>query len=268
MSTTTRATADPIGIDTPGPDSPALPGAIAQLGLMVQWQLRRSAQYLPLMIIVQILLAVATVVGYGLLAGDVDHAAGLYLATGAPTITLITIGLVMTPQSVLQSKTEGSLDWLHTLPVPREVFLFADLCIWTLIALPGAVIGAVAGTLAFGVHLAPTWWLIPAALLVSLTSASLGYAAGTLLHPTLAQLISQVLLFIVMLFTPISYPVERLPEWAQVIHQWLPLEPMALAIRGSLAPNEFSVQPRAWATLIVWCTFSVICAGLALRRRR
>jgi ABC-2 type transport system permease protein len=234
---------------------------------MVQWQLRRSRQYLPLMIIVQILLAVATVVGYGLLAGDVNHTAGLYLATGAPTITLITIGLVMTPQSVLQSKTEGSLDWLHTLPVPREVFLFADLCIWTVIALPGAIIGALAGAMSFHVDLAPTWWLIPAALLVSLTSASLGYAIGTLMQPTLAHLVSQVLLFIVMLFTPISFPIERLPHWAQTIHQWLPLEPMAQAIRGTLAPKDFSVEPHAWMTLITWCALAVIGAGLALRKR-
>ncbi len=267
MTTNTATRPDIDGRSHTALHAQTLPRSLGQLGLMMQWQLRRSAQYLPLMIIVQILLAVATVVGYGLLAGDVDHTAGLYLATGAPTITLITIGLVMTPQSVLQSKTEGSLDWLRTLPVPREVFLFADLCIWTLIALPGAVIGALAGSLAFGVHLTPTWWLIPAALLVSLTSASLGYAIGTLLHPTLAHLISQVLLFVVMLFTPISYPVGRLPDWAQAIHQWLPLEPMAQAIRGSLAPDEFGVQPSAWAVLTAWCVVAVICAGVALRRR-
>lgn len=267
MTTDTATRPDRSGRSHLGLHAQPLPGSLSQFGLMVQWQLRRSSSFLPLMIVVQILLAVATVVGYGLLAGEVGHTAGLYLATGAPTITLITIGLVMTPQSVLQSKTEGSLDWLRTLPVPREVFLLADLSIWTVIALPGAVVGALAGTLAFGVRLAPTWWLIPATLLVSLTSASLGYAIGTLMHPTLAHLVSQVLLFVVMLFTPISYPVDRLPGWAQAAHQWLPLEPMAQAIRGSLAPNEFSVAPRAWAVLTAWSVVAVICAGLALRRR-
>jgi ABC-2 type transport system permease protein len=77
---------------------------------------------------------------------------------------------------------------------------------------------ALAGVMSFHVGLAPTWWLIPAALLVSLTWASLGYAIGTLMQPTLAHLVSQVLLFIVMLFTPISFPIERLPQWAQAIH--------------------------------------------------
>ncbi|WP_028709051.1 ABC transporter permease [Propionicicella superfundia] len=238
-----------------------------QLGLMVQWQVRRSGQYLPLLVVVQVMLAVATVVGYGLLAGNPDRIAGLYLATGAPTITLITVGLVMTPQTVLQSKTEGSLDWLRTLPAPREVFLLADLVMWTLIALPGTVVGVVVGALTFGVTLSPTWWLVPSILLVSLVSASLGYAIGTLLPPTVAQLISQVLVFTVMLFTPISYPSERLPGWARILHEWLPLEPMAQAVRAGLAPQEFSIAPRSWIVLIVWCAISVLGAGLALRRR-
>lgn len=267
MSTTTAAlTRAPDG-STPARQISALRRTLDQLGLMVQWQLRRSGQYLPLLIVVQILLAVATVVGYGLLAGNVQHTAGLYLATGAPTITLISIGLVMTPQSVVQSKNEGSLDWLRTLPVPRLVFLLADLTMWTLIALPGAVIGAITGALAFGVELSPTWWLIPAVLLVSLTSASIGYAVGTLLPPMAAQLVSQVLLFIVMLFTPISYPTDRLPQWAQAVHEWLPLEPMAQTLRSSLASHEFNAQPRDWAVLGMWCAASVIGAAISLRKR-
>jgi len=259
--------ADPTTVAEAEADRPLLPRSLRQFGLMLQWQLRRSGQYLPLLIVVQIMMAVATVIGYGLLAGNVTGPAGLYLATGAPTITLITVGLVMTPQSTVQARTEGSLDWLRTLPVPREVFLLADLAMWTLIALPGTLIGVLAGAIAFHVTVALTWWLVPAVLLVSLTSASLGYAIGTLLQPMLAQLVSQVLIFIVMLFTPISYPAERLPEWAQTLHQWLPLEPMAQVMRSALAPSAFSTDARTWIVLSVWCAAAVLGAGAALRRR-
>ncbi|WP_159809817.1 ABC transporter permease [Cellulomonas citrea] len=239
----------------------------SQTGLLIQWQLRRSAQALPLLVLVQIMLSVATIAGYGLLVGHPDHLAGLYLATGAPTVALITVGLVMTPQMVTQSRTEGSLDWLRTLPVPRSLFLVADLTVWTLIALPGLVLGIVAGAVRYDVDLAPTWWLVPAALLVSLTAAAVGYAMASLLSPMVAQLMSQVLVFVVLLFTPISFPSDRMPGWAQDLHAWLPLEPMAQVIRAGLAPHDFTVPGRSWVVLIVWCLASVIGAGAALRKR-
>ena len=46
---------------------------LAQLGLMMQWQLRRMTESLPLLIVLQIMLALATVGGYGLLVGDTDR---------------------------------------------------------------------------------------------------------------------------------------------------------------------------------------------------
>ena len=48
-----------------------------------------------------------------------DETTILYLATGAPAITLITMGLVALPQVVAQAKTEGTLEYMRTLPVPR-----------------------------------------------------------------------------------------------------------------------------------------------------
>lgn len=238
-----------------------------QLGLMVQWQTRRRTQDLPLFMMLQVLIPVATIVGFGLLIGHPDRATGLYLVTGAPTIALISVGLVATPQFVGQARTEGSLDWMRTLPVPREIFLLADLVVWTVIALPGVVFGLIVGTLRFDVDLAPTWWLVPVALLVSLTAAAVGYAIACVMSPVLAQLMSQVLVFVVLLFTPISFPADRMPDWAQQAHAWLPLEPMAQVIRGGLAPHDYPVPGRSWVVLLAWCAASVLAARWALRRR-
>lgn len=95
--------------------------------------------------LVQIPLAVTTVLGYGLLVGTPPPEQALYLATGASTVTLVMVGLVTTPQLGAQARTEGSLDWMRTLPVARPVFLGADLALWTLIALPGMALGILAG---------------------------------------------------------------------------------------------------------------------------
>jgi ABC-2 type transport system permease protein len=235
--------------------------------LLLQWQLRRSLPYIPLLVVVQVALAVATVVGYGLLVGTPSPDVALYLATGAPTITLITVGLVMTPQMLAQAKTEGSLDWMRTLPVPRWTFLASDLLMWTLIALPGMVLGVVAGVLRFNVHLSIAPWVVLAALLVSLTSASVGYAMASVLPPMLAQLLTQVLIFVVLLFSPVSYPASRMPEWLQTVHQFLPIEPMAQLVRAGLANASFTVPGRSMVVLGVWVCVAVAAALTALRRR-
>lgn len=172
-------------VTAPGPTTSVLAAGHMpvrrQLPLLLQWQARRMASALPLLVLVQILLSVATVIGYGLLVGQPAPGEALFLATGAPTVSLVMVGLVMTPQLVVQSRAEGSADWMRTLPVRRELFLAADLLVWTLIALPGVVLGVLAGVLRFHVHLAPTLWLVPTALVVSLTAAAVGYAIAWLL---------------------------------------------------------------------------------------
>jgi ABC-2 type transport system permease protein len=235
--------------------------------LLAQWQFRRKSSFLPLLVVVQIAIAVATVVGYGLLVGNPTPEVALFLATGAPTITLITVGLVMTPQVLAQAKTEGSLDWLRTLPVPRSLFLASDLLLWTLLALPGLVLGVVAGVLRFDVDLSIAPWIFAAVLLISLTSAAVGYAMATLLPPLIAQLMTQLLVFVVLLFSPVSYPAERMPEWLQATHQFLPIEPMAQLMRAGLAHDTFTVPTQSVLVLSAWCILAVLAALAALRHR-
>ncbi len=241
--------------------------AVRQIGLFSQWQFRRQAQALPLLVVVQVFLAVTTIIGYGLLIGDPGPELALFLATGAPTVTLITVGLVMTPQMLATAKTEGSLDWMRTLPIPRSIFLASDLLVWTVIALPGMVLGIVAGVLRFDISLSVAPWIVGAALLISLTAAAIGYAMASLLKPMVAQLMTQVLVFVILLFSPVSYPRERMPEWLQTAHDWLPIEPMAQLMRAGLAQDDFRMPGRSLVVLCVWCAASVLAALAALRRR-
>jgi ABC-2 type transport system permease protein len=241
--------------------------AARQLGLLLQWQFRRTSQYLPLLVVVQVLLAVTTVLGYGLLVGTPLPEQALYLATGASTVTLVMVGLVMTPQMVAQARVEGSLDWMRTLPVARPLFLGADLALWTLIALPGMVLGVVAGALKFHIHLSLSPWLPVAAVVVSLTAACVGYAIACLLPPQVAQLVSQVLVFVVLLFSPVSFPASRLPGWLAQAHLWLPVQPMADAMRATLVSDRFTMPLRSTVVLAVWCVASIGVATWSLRKR-
>ncbi|WP_066464530.1 ABC transporter permease [Sanguibacter suarezii] len=241
--------------------------ALRQYGLLTQWQLRRQSASLPILVVVQALLAVGTVLGFGIIMGEMSGTAALFLATGAPTVTLITVGLVMAPQMLSQAKTEGSSAWMMTLPVPRLAFLAADLTVWTLVALPGTLLALLAGVARYDIELSIAAWALPAAVLVSLTAAAVGYAMAAVLPPTIAQLMTQLLIFAILLFSPITFPADRLPDWLADLHRVLPVEPMAELVRAGLAQDTFTVPASSVAVLVAWCAGSVALAAVALRRR-
>lgn len=253
---------------TRGTRTDRLPGDLLRTyALLVRWQALRLKGFLPLAIVVQSLFALGIVIGYPLLFPEIDPLTILFLATGAPAITLISMGLVAVPQVVAQARLAGSLEYIRSLPVARMVYLFADLTVWMAIVLPGVVFALAIGVLRFGLDLDVTPLVVPAFLLVALTSASVGYAMASVLPPTIAMLLTQVLVVFVLMFSPLNFPPERLPEWLQAIHAFLPVQAMGEVIRGTVASSTFPTTVGAWALLAAWCVGGLGIAYVTLRRR-
>lgn len=236
--------------------------ALRSYRLLVVWQGRRLRSFLLLGAAVQGLFSLGIVVGYPLLFPQIDHSTMLYLATGAPAIGLITMGLVAVPQLVGQARAEGTLDYMRSQPVARVVFLLADMTIWLFIVLPGIAFAVVVGSVRFGLALHPSPLVVPAALLVALTATSVGYAIASLLPQLLANLVSQVLVVFVLMFSPLNFPAERLPGWLATIHQVLPIQAMGEVLRGTLVAGAFPMTVGAFALLGIWCVGSF---GITLR---
>jgi ABC-2 type transport system permease protein len=99
-------------------------------------------------------------------------------------------------------------------------------------------------------------------LLVALTATTAGYALAYALPPTICHLITQALIFIALMFSPINYPASRMPGWLQRVHEVLPFQHMADVVRQTLdvPPGGIAVTP--FAVLAVWCA-----AGLAITMR-
>jgi ABC-2 type transport system permease protein len=241
--------------------------ALRSYTLLIRWQALRLKTFLPLAFVVQSLFAFGIVVGYPLFFPQIDDMTVLFLATGAPAVTLITMGVVVLPQVVAQSKLEGSLEFMRSLPVPRMAYLMADLSVWTAVVLPGVVFGVAVGAWAFDLALSISILIVPAVLLVVTTAAALGYAMASVLPPMMAMLLSQVLVFGVLLFSPINYPAERLPEWMQTIHSMLPVQAMGEVVRGSLAADIFPLTAAPFVTLAIWCAAALALSYLTLQRR-
>lgn len=231
-------------------------------GLMLRWNAIRMRVMLPLFAVVQVGLGIGVIVGFGYLLPTVDQTSALFLSTGGPTIGLITLGLVLAPQLVAQSRSEGAAEFDRTLPVPQMATLAADITGWVLAALPGIVISLVVATLRYHIVLSVSPLVVPAFMLVALTATAVGYSIAYGLPPVLVNLASQVLIFFTLLFSPVSFPVDRLPGWLQAVHVVLPIRYMAQVIRETLSVPTGGVSGTPFLILAAWAV-----AGLALTYR-
>jgi ABC-2 type transport system permease protein len=235
--------------------------------LLMRWNTIRLKYTLPLMLIVQTMLAIGIVIGFSFLMPSIDGGTALYLSTGAPTLGLITVGMVLAPQLVAQAKTEGTFDYNRTLPVPRTAILAADLTTWLATSLPGLILALLTATLRFDLNLTVSPLVIPAILLVAVTATAIGYAIAYAAPPTVTNLASQTIVFIALMFSPINFPADRLPTWLQTTQQGLPFQYMADAVRNTLTTPAGGVSAIPFAVLIAWCTVSSAITLQIMSRR-
>jgi ABC-2 type transport system permease protein len=238
-------------------------------GAMLRWEVMSSRLVLPVMLVVQILVGAGFVIGFGLLIPQVDEATALYLATGGVVQTLILIGLIVTPQLVAQRKTEGSYDYLWSLPTPRGAASLASTTVAALVAIPGVVATLLVAVWRFDVSFAVHPTVVPAILLTVACGSFLGMAAAHgIPNPQVTQLLTQLMIFFVIGFSPVFFPPDRLPDWLATLHDYLPVYPMTLAVRSSLTNDLAEMTASAWIVLSVWTIVGALITGIVLVRRK
>jgi ABC-2 type transport system permease protein len=236
--------------------------------LLLTWQALRKKTYLPLMMAVQTLFSLGIVLGYPLLFPTLDKQSIYLIATGAPAICMISVGLVGLPQTVGQERTEGSLAYMRSLPVPRLAYLMADLTVWLAIVIPGVALGVVVAAWRFGLDLQVSPMVVPAVLMVAITSACIGYAIASVLPYMLTVIITQAMVVFVFMFSPLTFLPEKLPGWMETIHRLLPIQAMGEVTRGSLAPQQFGLNMASFLTLAIWCVIGFGVTYVSMTRRR
>lgn len=251
------------------PLAPVRTGTVTALLALMRWSLASTGAMLPLIVIVQAMLAAGIILGFGLVIGDITPQGALFLSTGAPTILLLTIGLVIVPQGVSRARASGAFDYQRALPVARPLVMIVDLVVWALIALPGVAVGLLVARLRFDLTFSFDWpLLVFASLLVTTMATAVGYAIAVSMPPMPAQMLSQVLVFFVLLFSPITFPVEQLPQWFQMLHDVLPIRPAADLLRAGIAAESFTAELRDLLVLAAWTALGLVLTARALMRRR
>src|SRR5690606_38257085 len=211
-----------------------MPDSLRSYGLLLRWNILRSRSILPVSLVIQTLLSVGIVLGFSLLIPELDRTSALYLATGAPTVALISVVMVLAPQMVAQQRQRGWFDYQRAMPVPRLAMLAADATIWAAIALPGVVAAVAVAVLRFDLALAVSPLVVPAVLLAALVTVAIGYGIAYLTPPEVTTIVTNLVVIVALMFSPINYPPERMPDWLAAAHQVLPFQYLAQAVRETL----------------------------------
>jgi ABC-2 type transport system permease protein len=246
----------------------ALSGYARGYGLMIKWQLLSLRTILPFIVVVQMLIAGGTVYGFSYFYPQIDPLTAQYIVTGATTMTLITLGLVLVPQNAAQMKERGTFDYLWSLPVPRMVFLLADFTVWTLVVAPGVAMALLLGAHKYGFELHVSPMALPAFLLVALSAVAVGMAIAHLSpSPVLTGVITNVIIFSLFLFSPVNFPIERLPAGLEYVHRVLPVTYMADIVRGTLTTGLVDRLAVPFAVVGVWALASFALLFRVFTRR-
>ncbi len=236
--------------------------------MMTRWELNSLRLLLPLIVALQIVIGGGFALGIGLFFDEMPARNALFLATGVGVVTLITVGLVLGPQLVGNHKVAGTYDFLWSLPVPRTTQAAAWLTVNSIIALPGMVAALVIADWRYDLTFEVSWAIVPAVLLTITTATLVGYAfAHAIPKPMITQMITQLLIFMILGFSPINFPPENLPDWLVSVNEWLPFQHMAAVIRGALTDGLVDNVGTSYLILAVYMLASAMVAAWVIGRR-
>jgi ABC-2 type transport system permease protein len=92
-------------------------------------------------------------------------------------------------------------------------------------------------------------------------------AIASVLPYMLTVIITQAIVVLVFMFSPLTFLPSKLPAWLETIHSILPIQAMGEVTRGTIAPNEFGLPMGAFVVLAVWCVLGFGLTYAAMTRR-
>jgi len=236
---------------------------------MLRFDLASSRDWLLTFLIVQVLMGAGMALIYGFYLGDMPSAAATFVATGAPTLATMPLGMALLPGLIAVRKIDDTYDFMWSLPVPRTATAASSFTIFTLLGLPGFAVSLAIAGWRYDLDLRVSLWIVPAVLLASLMSTSVGFGVGHAVpDPTITNVITNFLVFLVLLFSPIAFPIENFPGWLATIHRVLPFWHMANVIRDALTDGLVDFVWRSYLVLGAWTVGTWLLAAWAIRRQR
>lgn len=220
---------------------------------MLRWVITQQRILFWSVLFSQLALGIGAAVMYRFYVGAMDPTAATYLVSGIPALSIIPVGFIMVPTLVIQEKYRGTHEFTWSLPVPRLAPVTATFTVFTAISLPVAALSTAVAAWQFDAALRPGAYVIPAAVLVALMGTSVGYGLAMVVpEPRITNLILNVIIFVVLLFSPIVIPIDHFPDWAAAVHHLLPFFHMSNLLRATLTSGLAVDAATSLGILLMW----------------
>lgn len=200
--------------------------------------------------------------------GHHDGPYAAFLLPGLIGLNVLMMGLFATGMTDVTMRDKGGYKRLATTPLPRGIFLGAQLGVRLCTVVLSAVMLMIVGGLVFGIRNQGSYGAILALIVVgSLCFASLGYLLGSFARTVesysgLANLVFMPL----MLLSGVYFSLDAAPVWLQKGAELLPLAPLLKSLRAVF--NDGASLASQGPMLAVLAGWVVVLFGLAVKRFR
>jgi len=240
----------------------------ASYAAMLRFDLAAQRNWLPMFALMQILFGAGMAIIYGFYIGHLPADAALFIVSGAPALAVLTAGLIGVVMMVTERQQAGTWDFIWSLPAPRSAAVASTFTVFTLLGVPGIVATLALAAWRYGLTLTVTPMVVPALLLSSLMATSVGFAMAQLIaRPVLTNAIVNALIFVVLVFSPVQFPISRLPLWLADVHRVLPIYYLGQVLRASVTRGLVSNLALSYAMLAAWTAAAWVATAWVVRRR-
>ena len=191
-----------------------------------------------------------------------------YLLPGLLGLNLLMIGVFSAGVIDVTMRAKGGYKRLATTPLPRYVYLAAQLCVRVILAVVSAALLIAVGALVFGIHNQGSYLslltlcVLGAACFISLGHLLASFATSVEGYDGLANSIFLPL----MLMSGVYFTLDGAPSWLQRVADALPLAPMLKALRAVFNDGA-SIATESPVMLIIGA-WTVVLFSLAVKRFR
>lgn len=242
---------------------------LSRYAAMLRFDLAAQRNWLPMFVLMQILFGAGMAIIYGFYIGRMSREAALFIVTGAPALAVLTAGLIGVVMMVTERQQAGTWDFIWSLPAPRSAAVASTFTVFTLLEIPGIVATLALAAWRYGLTLTVSPMAVPALLLSSLLATSIGFAMALLIgRPLVTNALVNALIFVVLIFSPVQFPISRLPLWLADLHRVLPVYYLGQVLRASVTTGLVSNLALSYAVLAAWLAAAWAGTAWVVGRRR
>jgi ABC-2 type transport system permease protein len=242
---------------------------LSRYAAMLRFDLAAQRTWLPMFVLMQVLFGAGMAIIYGFYIGRLSREAALFIVSGTPALAVLTAGLIGVVMMVTERQQAGTWDFIWSLPAPRSAAVASTFTVFTVLAIPGIVVTLALAAWRYGVSLSVSPIAVPALLLSSLLATSIGFAMAQLIgKPLVTNAVVNALIFVVLMYSPVVFPISRLPLWLADMHRVLPIYHLGQVLRASVTTGLVSNLALSYAVLAAWTVAAWAGAAWVVGRRR